>query len=515
MSLYKIARRIVVLFCVCITASHADDTGDNVAELIESGLKRSDLQSQNCSRMLKLEDARFVCGYLRVPENYAVKNSDIIKIPFLVIMPEEQAFDSTLTPLLVTGGGGPGNAILGDVYSDLADDHFWTYEEFSVADGRALMILENRGVGLSQPNLDCHYQPEIFQRDFWPVLLKTDFSCGLNYQSDGVDLSQYHVRNAALDIEMFRHLYAKRGINTSQLNLYGISYGTRVAMVYESMFPLATRSLVLDSVVVNDQSSGVAELVHAQRSLDLVFSKCRSEKQCRKKYGLELEKEFYGFLQKLDTQKISLEVIWPDSAESFAVPLTGSLVVNVLHDALYSSETIANIPSSIKELINGSYDAFTSELQEHLNAYSSRYAFSDTAFLTYLCFDADYSKKSRRDLSGFKLYPYWDLEQGRRYMQRVCTEYGIAAKPNRRFNLTVSETPTLFLSGELDPVTPPENASKAAQRSIYHWNIVRANVSHDVIIHSSCARLLASWFIYHPQEDLESRENDCQAGKIE
>ena len=100
-------------------------------------------------------------------------------------------------------------------------------------------------------------------------------------------------------------------------------------------------------------------------------------------------------------------------------------------------------------------------------------------------------------------------------MQRVCTEYGIAAKPNRRFNLTVSETPTLFLSGELDPVTPPENASKAAQRSIYHWNIVRANVSHDVIIHSSCARLLASWFIYHPQEDLESRENDCQAGKIE
>jgi len=59
-------------------------------------------------------------------------------------------------------------------------------------------------------------------------------------------------------------------------------------------------------------------------------------------------------------------------------------------------------------------------------------------------------------------------------------------------------------------VTPLASARKAALRYSYHWNIARENVSHDVISHSECARYLASWFVYHPFEDLEIKMQECE-----
>lgn len=501
---------LITLLCLPAATALADNSDETPNRLIESNLIKSELQISDCSQLYRLKGERYICGFLAVPENYTNQNSNIIRIPFLVVMPDEHLFDKTLQPLLVTGGGGPGNALLGNQYYRIVDDEFWTYEEMSVADGRPLMILENRGAGLSQPNLDCDYQPEIFQHNFWTELLKMDFTCGEKYLSAGIDLSQYNVRNAALDIEMFRALYEQRAASTKQLNLYGISYGTRVAMYYERLFPDKARTMVLDSVAMTVKDSLDEELEYAQRSLDLVFSKCRTDKLCRERFGSALESRLYQYLTEVDNKDITLDISWPGRTQTLSVPLTGSLIVNVLHDALYSNETIAAIPLTVSSMINGSNDRIAAGVTDHIHGYSSQYAFSDTAFITYLCFDEDYSNSSQEDLSSLKLYQYWDLNQGRNYMHRVCSNYGLAFNQSLSLNRYLSDTPVLLLSGELDPVTPPATANQAADNFSYHWNSVQANVSHDVITHSSCARFLASWFIYHPQEDLDSRVNDCE-----
>ena len=505
---------IITLVFISVTIAFADNETGHINHLIAANLTRSELQAQDCSQLYQLNGNRYECGFLRVTENYANKNSNIIKIPFLVIIPDNHLFDNTLEPLLVTGGGGPGNALLGNQTYRIVDDEFWTYEEMSVADGRLLIILENRGAGLSQPSLDCDYQPEIFQHDFWSELIKMDFFCGQKYLSAGIDLAQYNVRNAALDIEIFRHLYRTRGTNTRQLNLYGISYGTRVAMVYEKLFPAHTRTMILDSVAITDNDSLDEELQYAQRSLDLVFFKCRTDKACRERFGSSLEADFYKFLTKLENKNISLDISWPARSQALSIPLTASLVINVLHDALYSSESIASIPLLVSMMNNGSYKTIASGITDHIQGYSPQYAFSDTAFLTYLCFDEDYSGKSKLDLTDLKLYQYWDLDLGKHYMHSVCSNYGVNASQEFNFDRYISDTPVLLLSGELDPVTPPSTATTAAELFSFHWNIVRSNISHDVISHSSCSRFLAAWFIYHPQEDLERRIMECEPEAI-
>ena len=503
-----------------VGAAHADESSVNTHELhnearvfIEDSLDKSTLISRDCSLIYGLAGKRYTCGFLQVPENYSRQNSRLIKVPYLLIFPEKDVFDTALEPLLITGGGGPGNALLGNQNFPPEDDSFWMYEEFSVTDGRLLIILENRGVGFSQPNLDCHYSPEIFRETAWAELLESDVQCGLEYKTDGVDLSQYNAYNAALDIEMSRRLFENEGINTRQLNLYGVSYGTRIAMYYDRLFPSTTRTLVLDSVALNDESSAEDELAYAQQSLDLLFSRCREDALCREAFGVELESEFYQFMKSLEETDVSLSVRWPDKTMPVEVPLSATLVIDILHGALYSSDSFEKLPKMIRQLIDGSYGSFTAALDEYAAGYSPEYYFSDTAFITYLCYDVDYTAKSTdilARLDGLKLSRYWDLERGREYMESVCSNYGAIAENDLLQQPFNSDTPVLLLSGELDPVTPAASALKAAVHYEYHWNITRRNASHDVISHSACARFLASWFVYHPEEDLDVRIEECE-----
>ncbi len=503
----------LLFFILIYPACSSAENSDNPDALIAANLGRSELQINNCSQMYQLKSPRYKCGYLHAPENYSRTNSRLIKIPYLVIKPDGESFDKSLEPLLVTGGGGPGNAMLGSRQHTIAENEFWSYEQFSIADGRPLIVLENRGVGLSEPELDCHYSAELFTGQIWQKMQAMNNACGKSYIERGIDLSQYNVKTAALDIELFRHLYGQQQNNKlQQINLYGISYGTHIAMYYDQLFPYATRAMVLDSVSLTAADSTSELLTYAQRSFDLVFSQCRANARCNQQFGANLEKEFYDYLSRVANQSITIEVDWPDNHQAVSVPLSGPLIINVLHDALYSPLSIAGIPLTINHLMKADYRRLAAMLTNHAYTYSTRYGFSDTAFLTYLCFDQNYAPGNNSKLQKLKLYQYWEHDKGMRYMQRICSEYEIAADPTVQNDATSSSTPTLFLSGSLDPVTPPSGALEAAKNFRYHWNIVRDNVSHDVISHSSCARLLASWFVYHPQEDLALKESElCES----
>jgi len=218
---------LLVLLDSTTKSLFAKDINRSFEALVDAAVHKSELQPEDCRELYGLQGERYQCGFLRVLEDYEYIDSQLISVPYLLIFPEEEVHNPTLTPLLVTGGGGPGSAILGNPYYLLDDDSFWAYEKFSVVDGRTLMVLENRGVGHSLPNLDCQYSPKLYQEPFWSALREADVACGLNHVSKEVDLSQYNVHNAALDVEMFRRLVADEHLNTNQINLYGISYGTR------------------------------------------------------------------------------------------------------------------------------------------------------------------------------------------------------------------------------------------------------------------------------------------------
>jgi len=102
-----------------------------------------------------------------------------------------------------------------------------------------LVILDQRGTGNSAP-LDC---------DLWPERRTSD----RRYPIEAVRrcreelvpkaaLDAYGTKDAVMDLEAVR-----RALGIKQLNLYGISYGARVAAGYAVLFPMRVRSMVLHS----------------------------------------------------------------------------------------------------------------------------------------------------------------------------------------------------------------------------------------------------------------------------
>lgn len=85
-----------------------------------------------------------------------------------------------------------------------------------------VLIMEHRGVGCSRPSTRDQY----------------------------LDPSFYSSENVARDAEMIR-----RHLNISKWSVYGVSYGTVPATIYGSLFPSATRAVILEGVVFSGDLS--------------------------------------------------------------------------------------------------------------------------------------------------------------------------------------------------------------------------------------------------------------------
>jgi hypothetical protein len=82
---------------------------------------------------------------------------------------------------------------------------------------RRIIVVEQRGVGRSAPNLDCS---ELEQGSFSALA-----DCYRRYREAGVDLDAYNSVESAADVDRLR-----RALGYEQINLWGSSYGSRLAL---------------------------------------------------------------------------------------------------------------------------------------------------------------------------------------------------------------------------------------------------------------------------------------------
>ena len=185
---------------------------------------------------------RVYCGYLVVPENRASLNSALIQLHMAVF----QSFAEGPEPdPVVHLAGGPGSSSL-----DVAGYLFGQGLD-AVLDHRDFIFFDQRGTGHSSPRLDC---PE--RNALTPTLLSGALSddesfqaivdafhrCRDRLRAQGIDLSAYNSAASAADVNDLR-----LALGYNQLDLYGDSYGTRLALTVMRDYPEAVRSVVLDS----------------------------------------------------------------------------------------------------------------------------------------------------------------------------------------------------------------------------------------------------------------------------
>ena len=426
------------------------------------------------------------CGMLAVPEDPAAPDGRTVAI-FVARVPSLSA--SPRPDPLVLIAGGPGESTV-DMYLQLRPAFEQARRE------RDVILVDQRGTGRSAAGFSCGV-PEDLSLDATGAAQLGSYidRCLADLEHD----PRFYTTSVAVqDLDRVRTALA-----IEQWNIYGVSYGTRVAQHYLRRFPAHTRAVVLDGVVPPELALGPDIAREAQRALDQIFARCAADDGCHAHFA-NLPTEFRELLARLDAAPVSfpgasstdLTVDAPGAGTSGK--FTAAEVRALVRLLSYNAATVALLPALLHEAHAGNYAPLANQLTTTLRRLpeSLSFAMSNSVECTE---DVPFAPAGARDgLAGTYL--------GTRIvdaLDAICARWPAGAIDADLKAPLVSDRPVLLLSGSNDPITPPEYAARAAAKLAHATQLVGDRQGHGLIAVGCMPRLLRS-FLEHPDDALDA-----------
>ncbi|MFN2147251.1 MAG: alpha/beta fold hydrolase [Anaerolineales bacterium] len=438
------------------------------------------------------EGAPVECGFVVVPEDHANPDGPSIRLATIIV--RDQSENHKPDPVILLAGG-PGERAVAStlqIAPNLAPLH----------PNRDLILFDQRGVGLSEPALEC---PEFTQAMFdsldepeadvmTEVIFNAFMTCRDRLVGGGENLAVYTTAQNAADVEAIRI-----ALGYEQINLYGGSYGSLLAQAVMRDHPDHIRSAAFNSTLPLEKSVFVDATTTFADAILRLLDACAGDEACSSVYP-DLQHVLFEVIDRLNAEPIPITVTNPLDGQSYDALLTGDAVRANLGTFLYISRIIPILPQAIYDVYNGDI-----ELMTQLS--STRLALLDLLsrgmMLSVMC-NADLVGRTPEDLINLMAErpaqlvssadPEVTLEYG---MFGICENWPVpTADPSAKEPL-VSDIPTLVLEGEFDPVTPPEYGQLVAGYLSHGYYFELPGVGHDVL-DNECARQIAGAFVTDP-----------------
>src|SRR3954469_10897107 len=328
------------------------------------------------------QDARIECGTLTVPENRSQPDGRKVVLPVAIV---RTADPNPAPDPVVYFSGGPGFAGLPTAEAFLKQGY---------AGNRDAILFDQRGTGLAEPSLACTNLYEANSAIYGDAQtyesadkLYSDavFACRDRLLADGIDLTQYNTPAVADDVADLR-----TAMGVKEWNLFGVSYGTTVALATMRAHPEGIRSVVTDSVFPTDIGVTATEQVDAfERVQRVFFDGCAGDAACHAKFP-NLEADFRDAIAALTANPYvtTYENTTLHRTDKFVVD--GPTAITGFFNALYDVALIPLLPSVIEQVKAGTacpfLDALVAQLAPVINGPNDvqKYAVncSDRAFKT-------------------------------------------------------------------------------------------------------------------------------------
>ncbi len=367
--------------------------------------------------------------------------------------------------------GGPGEAA-SESYAVLANG----FEDINQK--RDIVLVDQRGTGLSHA-LECAFdETETGDSDE----IAPPFRQCLQQLEQNADLRFYTTAIAMDDLDQVR-----QALGYERINLYGASYGTRAALAYMRQYPQHVRTAMLDGVAPIGWPLGLDAPQDAQRAIDLQFERCSKQTECAAAFP-NVAQEFEELLKRLDqtgTREVKLN--HPISGEPTTVSLDRDSFANLVHMLSYSPETTALLPLLI-------HTTFTDDDFQRFAAVTLSTEGVLTESISVGMRMSVVCAEDEPLLSQQPATPGYLGDFAMRVFKEVCAFWPRGVIPAEFSQPVRSDAPTLLISGEYDPVTPPENAQQAAQTLPNSLQITVPGMGH-VNVTRGCLPNLATKFI--------------------
>lgn len=400
-------------------------------------------------------DQDVLCATYPVWENRATKKGRKIGLN-IVILPALGP-DKQPDPIFAFGGG-PGEGIAGSAAGFAGSD---------LRKKRDIVLIDQRGTGRSNP-LRCSFygEPVDFRRaagTLFPIDAVKECRARLEKVAN---LTRYTTAAFADDLNEVR-----QWLGYGKINLSGGSYGTRMAQVYWRRHPETVRSVLLVAVVPVDLFLPLRHAYAGQRALDLLLAECASQPECRAAFP-DTKADLKAIKERID-EGVTVTVTNTHTGEKQEVRPDWGMVAEGMRFLMYGPAA-ASLPLQIHKAARGDLAPLVQmsiarrlDIDEVLamGMLFSVTCAEDLPFIT--------EEMTLRETAGTFLGDYRIRQQ-----KAACAVWPRGKVPADTHELIRSDVPVLLLSGERDPVTPPEMAEQASRYMTNRLHVVIPRGSH-------------------------------------
>ena len=373
------------------------------------------------------------CGTLERHEDPSNEASPLLAlsvavVPALSLEPEPDPF--------VPIAGGPGQSTI-EFYSLLSR----AFEE--IRRTRDIVLLDQRGTGTSA-RMECDIGDEVVEGQLTPeetIALTEKCLTALPHNPEFFSTSV-----AVRDLEALRI-----ALSSPQFNLYGASYGTRVAQHFARQHPDSTRSIILDGVVPPQLALGAIIAIEAQNALNNIFDRCTESAACSGRFP-DIAEEFVALEERLNRDPVSVRLANPLSGIRETISFGDAELAAAIRLMSYSPHTVALMPLLIHEAANENYVPLAAQYLMVMDRMSDSLAIG--MHNAVVCTeDAPFYDQDGADRAGLTSTYIGPLMV--EALDAICSVWPAGViDPDFKKPLS-TDLPVLLLSGDADPVTPP------------------------------------------------------------
>lgn len=446
------------------------------------------LTEQRCRLSAESTPAVFAyCATLTVPEDPDQPSGPSVEL-FVARIPSSSATPRPDPLVLINGGPGQSGV---DLYLQARGAFDPVRRE------RDLILLDQRGTGRSTEGFECRVPEDLaIETAGTQALERFVDECVGSLEHD----PRFYTTSVAVqDLDRLRAAFG-----FEQWNLYGVSYGTRVAQHYLRRFPERTRAVVLDGVVPPDLALGPDVAREAQRALNRIFERCATDSGCGERFA-DLPQRFETLLARLETEPLRNVPGLPAPPAADGSPPRPAFEFGAVHlRALvrfmsYNALTVALLPVLISEAYDGNVTPLVSQARTTLRGLPESMSFpmSNAVVCTE---DVPFITPDAMDGLA-ELYLGTMIVEG---LRAVCARWPAGNIDPDFKELITSDRPVLLLSGSNDPITPPAYAERVRAGGLSNSaHLIGRDQGHGLAPIGCVPRLLRSFL-----EDPRPRELD-------
>lgn len=400
-------------------------------------------------------------------------------VPALNLTPEPDP----LVP--IAGGPGQGSVQFYAAYSGAFDD---------VRRNRDILLIDQRGTGESS-RMDCPVDDDLVEGQY-----ATDLT--IEYTSTCLEQLPHDPRYFTTSIAVTDLEAVREALGYPSLNLYGVSYGTRVAQHFARRYPESTRTIVLDGVVPPQISLGPEIATESQKAVDKILARCAADDQCNQRFP-KVEQTFDAVLSGLRAAPVAIDVPHPNTGRLEETVFGDGEFAVAIRLLAYHPRSVALIPLLVSEAGNGNYVPLGSQykmtmitMQDALSLgmHNAVMCAEDIPFLDKTTIDYDNIEASYMGVLQLEA------------LEAICSVWPDGPiDPDFKVPLS-TDLPVLLLSGDADPITPPRYAEMAAVELPNARHLIGKDQGHGQIS-VGCTRRLVAQFI--DAADASILDGDC------